>query len=72
MRSICGGCVVSIDYQDGVMNLHPFGLPYIIVTRRMDGDDLVWTYPRIEGEVRMHRICQLPAAASRVAREDLQ
>ncbi len=30
------------------------------VTRRMDGGELVWSYPRIEGDVRMKRIGQLP------------
>ena len=56
----CVNTFVSIDYRDGVMNFHPFGLPYTIVTRRMEGEELVWTYPGIEGEVRMRRICQLP------------
>jgi hypothetical protein len=61
----CVNTFVSIDYRDGVMNFHPFGLPYTIVTRRMDGEELVWTYPRIEGEVRMKRICQLPEGMRR-------
>ncbi len=46
-----------------------FDLPFTIVTRRMDGDELVWTYPRIEGEVRMRRICRLPDAASGSGRQ---
>jgi hypothetical protein len=61
----CANTFVSIDYRDGVMNFHPFGLPYTIVTRRMDGDELVWTYPRVEGEVRMKRICKLPGRLQR-------
>ncbi len=65
----CINTFVSIDYRDGVMRFHPFGLPFTIVTRRMDGDELVWTYPRIEGEVRMRRICRLPDAASGSGRQ---
>jgi hypothetical protein len=61
----CLNTFVAIDYEDGVMNFHPFGLPYTIVTRRMDGDELVWTYPGIAGEVRMKRICALPADRAR-------
>jgi len=57
----CMNTFVSIDWDDGVMNFHPFGLPVTVVTRRMEGDELVWTYTAIEGEVRMKRICRLPA-----------
>jgi hypothetical protein len=57
---LCVNTFVSIEFREGVMEFSPFGLPYTIVTRRMDGDELVWTYPRIEGEVRMKRICELP------------
>lgn len=57
----CLNTFVSIEYDDdGVMRFHPFGLPYTIVTRRMDGDELVWTYPGVDGEIRMERICELP------------
>lgn len=57
----CINTYVSIDYDDeGTMNFHPFGLPYTIVTRRREGEDLVWTYPRIKGDIRMKRICKLP------------
>jgi hypothetical protein len=56
----CLNTFVSIDYEDGVMNFHPFGLPVTIVTRRIEGDELVWTYPAIEDPVRMRRICRLP------------
>jgi hypothetical protein len=63
-RDVSGpGCLniyVAISYEDGVMKFRPFGLPKTIVTRRMEGDDLVWTYPMIEGEVRMKRICRYP------------
>ncbi len=57
---LCVNTFVSIEFREGAMEFSPFGLPYTIVTRRMDGDELVWTYPRIEGEVRMKRICELP------------
>jgi hypothetical protein len=56
----CINTYVSIDYQDRVMSFHPFGLPFTIVTRRMEKDELVWSYPRIKEEVRMNRICYLP------------
>jgi hypothetical protein len=35
---------VVASYEDGVHVLRPVGLPGIEVTRRLDGDDLVWTY----------------------------
>ena len=47
----------------GVMKFHPFGLPYTLVTREKQGDELVWNYPKL-GEVRMQRICRLPASRS--------
>ncbi|MAN61958.1 MAG: hypothetical protein CMI60_08405 [Parvibaculum sp.] len=57
----CMNTLVSIKFNDeGVMEFSPFGLPFTIVTRRIDGDMLVWTYPAIEGETRMKRICKLP------------
>jgi len=59
-RPYCVNTFVSIEFIGGVMRFHPFGLPYTIVTRRMKGDELVWTYPQIEGEVRMRRLCKLP------------
>ena len=45
--------------QNGVQKYHPFGLPFTIVTRRLQGDTLVWHYPRF-GEVRMERVCRKP------------
>jgi len=56
------GCMntwASIDWREDVMHFHPFGLPYTIVTREMQQDQLVWHYPRL-GEVRMERICRIP------------
>ncbi len=57
---LCLNTFVSIEFDEGVMKFSPFGLPFTIVTRRMDGDELVWTYPGVEGEIRMKRICELP------------
>lgn len=63
-RPSCINTYVSIDYdEDGVMNYHPFGLPYTIVTRRREGEELVWTYPRFRGDIRMKRICKVPESA---------
>jgi hypothetical protein len=57
----CMNTLVSIEFNDkGVMEFSPLGLPFTIVTRRMDGDTLVWTYPAIDGDTRMTRICKLP------------
>jgi len=57
----CMNTLVSIEFNDaGVMEFSPFGLPFTVVTRRMEGDTLVWTYPAIDGDTRMKRICNLP------------
>ena len=57
---LCTNTWVSIEWVGEVLSFHAFGLPYTIVTRRREGDELVWTYPRIEGEVRMKQICRVP------------
>jgi hypothetical protein len=57
---LCVNTWVSIEWVDEVLSFHPFGLPYTIVTRRSDGDEVVFTYPRFEGEIRMKRICRVP------------
>jgi hypothetical protein len=36
---------VVASYEDGVHVLRPVGLPGIEVTRRREGDHIVWTYP---------------------------
>ena len=36
---------VVATYEDGVHVLRPVGLPSIEVTRRRDGERVVWTYP---------------------------
>jgi hypothetical protein len=35
---------VVATYEDGVHVLRPVGLPGVEVTRRLDGDQMVWTY----------------------------
>lgn len=59
-RPDCMNIYAAIKWHDGVMEFSPFGLPYTIVTRRLDGNQLVWTYPTL-GEVRMERICSVAA-----------
>ncbi|MEY2458587.1 MAG: hypothetical protein QOG30_417 [Acidimicrobiaceae bacterium] len=41
-----GGQAISVvcTFEDGVHVLRPVGLPGIEVTRRLDGDQLVWSY----------------------------
>lgn len=36
--------VVVCTFEDGVHVLRPVGLPGVEVTRRLDGDEMVWTY----------------------------
>ncbi len=36
--------VVVATFEDGVHTLRPVGLPGVTVTRRLDGDQLVWEY----------------------------
>ena len=35
---------VVCTFEDGVHTLRPVGIPNFEVTRRLDGDDLIWTY----------------------------
>ena len=50
---------VAIEWEEGAMKFRPFGLPFVAVTRELQGDQLVWTYPGA-GELRMNRICRVP------------
>ena len=36
---------VVCTFEDGVHVLRPVGMPDVVVTRRLDGDHLVWDYP---------------------------
>ncbi len=44
-RDLTTRITVVASYEEGVHVLRPVGLPGIEVTRRRDGDELVWTYP---------------------------
>jgi hypothetical protein len=35
---------VVATYEDGVHTLRPVGMPDVVVTRHLDGDQLVWAY----------------------------
>ena len=35
---------VAATFEDGVHKLRPFGKRMVVVTRRLDGDELVWRY----------------------------
>jgi hypothetical protein len=41
-----GGHPISVvcTFEDGVHTLRPVGMPDVEVTRRLDGDELVWAY----------------------------
>jgi hypothetical protein len=41
-----GGMEISVvcTFEDGVHTLRPVGLPDVVVTRRLEGDQLVWDY----------------------------
>jgi hypothetical protein len=62
---LCNNTFVAIEFEGGVMNFYLLGIGRPIVTRRIEGEELVWTYPGIEGEVRMRRICKLPESQYR-------
>jgi len=47
------------EWVEGRFHLRPFGGPFALVKRRLEGDELVWDYPAL-GTVRMRRICQVP------------
>lgn len=52
--------MASVEGVDGeVLNFRPYGLPFTIVSRKMEGEELVWHYPGF-GETRLNRICDLP------------
>jgi hypothetical protein len=44
-RDYTTGIVVVATYEDGVHVLRPVGMPGIEVTRRRDGEHLIWDYP---------------------------
>ncbi len=54
----CRRIFATAQYVDGALVLHPFGQSFVVVTRKLDGDELVWGYPGA-GVSRMKRICRL-------------
>lgn len=52
--------VVVATYEDGVHVLRPVGLPGIEVTRRREGDAMVWRY--VGFEARLERVDLLPGS----------
>ena len=50
--------IVVATYEDGVHVLRPVGMPGIEVTRRRDGDNLIWTY--FGFEARLERTATIP------------
>ena len=56
------GCIrirAAGEWVDGSFHLRPFGGPFALVKRRLEGDELVWDYPAL-GSARMRRICRVP------------
>ena len=58
----CMNTWAAVDWRDQVLSFRPFGLSKVLVTRELQGDQLVWQYPRF-GEVRMERRCRLPSSS---------
>lgn len=59
----CMNTWVAIDWRDRVLRFRPFGGPLVLVTRRRDGEDLLFKYPG-RGERRLERICAMPEDAA--------
>lgn len=55
----CWNIFAAVEWRDGVMAFRPFGVPRTMVSRRLQGERLVWVYPGI-GELGMERICRVP------------
>lgn len=55
----CMNTWVAIEWREDVLAFRPFGGPVVAVTRRLDGGELLWTYPR-QAPMRMERICRVP------------
>ena len=54
----CMNTWVAIEWRGDVLSFRPFGGPVVAVTRRLDGDELLWTYPGA-GETRLKRTCRI-------------
>ncbi len=55
---LCINTWAAIEWRDGILNFRPFGGPVVAVTRRLEGDELVWHYPG-KGDIRMERVCRI-------------
>ena len=55
----CMRIFAAAGWVDGALTLRPFGQGLVTVTRRLEGDEVVWEYPAI-GTTRMRRICSVP------------
>ncbi|MEM6704716.1 MAG: hypothetical protein AAF690_18495 [Acidobacteriota bacterium] len=58
----CMNTWVAIEWRDEVLAFRPFGLPFVVVTRELRDDQLVWNYPRM-GEAVLDRLCFVPDEA---------
>ena len=54
----CMNTWVAIEWREDVLSFRPFGGPVVAVTRSLEDDELLWTYP---GQPPMHleRICRV-------------
>lgn len=59
VRPSCRRIFAAGEYNDNTFELYPFGLPFALVTRKIENDELVWKYPGV-GIVKMKRICRIP------------
>ena len=57
---LCVRTSATVEWHEKQLHFFAFGGPHV-VTRYLDGEELVWIYPRI-GTTRMERICKLPSA----------
>ena len=57
---LCVRTSATVEWHKKQLHFFAFGGPHV-VTRYLDGEELVWIYPRI-GTTRMERICKLPSA----------
>jgi hypothetical protein len=53
----CSPVRVAADFVDGTLALRPSGGSFVAVTRRLDGEDLVWNFLFLPN--RMTRICEV-------------
>lgn len=58
----CFNIMAKMRWEEDGLKFRPFNLPVDMVTRSLDGDDLIWKYA--DGDVtRLKRICKLPKGA---------